>query len=91
MPMLNTPEAPAMDSEDLMKAVESGTRKAVTALAKSHTDLLFEAIRAGVADALWRVATNATSMPCHDFYDMIKDGVADGMARVNAEKDAHEG
>ena len=29
---------------------------------------LLDAIRDGVADAMWRMITNATSAPCADFY-----------------------
>jgi hypothetical protein len=39
---------------------------------------LLNAIRDGVADAMWRMITNATDMPCADFYDFVKDGVAEG-------------
>lgn len=46
-------------------------------------ELLYDAIRKGVADAIWRMATNATDMPCADFYDMIKEGVREGMARLH--------
>jgi hypothetical protein len=40
---------------------------------------LMEAIRGGVHDAMWEMITNATSWPCHDFFDMIKEGVAEGV------------
>src|SRR4051812_24928940 len=36
---------------------------------------LLDAIRAGVRDALWEMITNATSTPCGDFYDTVRDGV----------------
>ena len=41
-----------------------------------------EAIRRGVRDAIWDIATNATSMPCADFYEHIKEGVALGIQRT---------
>lgn len=28
------------------------------------------------------MATKATSMPCHDFYNSIKDGVKDAMGKL---------
>ena len=40
---------------------------------------LFDAIRAGVHDAIWRMITNATDMPCADFYEMIQKGVEKGI------------
>lgn len=45
---------------------------------------LLDAIREGVHDAVWRMITNATSMPCHDFYDMVKEGVAMGIKEAGA-------
>jgi hypothetical protein len=30
------------------------------------------AVRDGVSDAMWQMMTNATDMPCHDFYEMVK-------------------
>ena len=33
----------------------------------------YEATAAGVDRALWRMITNATQMPCTDFYDTIKE------------------
>lgn len=41
-----------------------------------------DSIRAGVSDAMWQMITNATSMPCHDFFDTVKDGVAQGMTKA---------
>ena len=36
---------------------------------------LLEAIRAGVRDAMWEMVTNATAMPCADFFDTVKDAI----------------
>ena len=41
----------------------------------SRADMM-ESVRQGVADAIWRIATNGTDMPSADFYDAIKEGVA---------------
>jgi hypothetical protein len=38
-------------------------------------DEVYQAIRDGVHDAMWQMITNATHMPCHDFYDTLKDAV----------------
>jgi hypothetical protein len=45
---------------------------------------LLDAIREGVHDAMWRMITGATSMPCHDFYATVKEGVAMGMKEASA-------
>ena len=49
----------------------------------------FKAIRQGTQDSIWQIATNATSAPCADFYDMIKQGVKEGTENltVNCRKD----
>jgi hypothetical protein len=44
---------------------------------------LLDAISRGVADAIWRVATNATQAPCADFFASIEDGVAIGVERFH--------
>ena len=38
-------------------------------------DEILEAVFNGVKSAVWDVATNATDMPCSDFYDSIRQGV----------------
>ena len=44
---------------------------------------LLDAIREGVFDAMWAVATNRTMAPCTDFYDSIQDGVEAGIKAVH--------
>jgi len=41
---------------------------------------IMDAISEGVRRAIWGIATNATGMPCHDFYAHIKDGVREAMS-----------
>lgn len=52
---------------------------------------LFDAIRDGIADGLFRIATNGSSMPTHDFFDSIEEGVRKGIAglgvRLAVERD----
>ena len=52
---------------------------------------LIDAIREGVRDAMWRMITHATSMPCHDFYDLVKEGVATGIEEAARELKRREG
>lgn len=40
---------------------------------------ILDAIRKGVCDAMWRMITNATAMPGGDFFEMVKQGVEDGI------------
>jgi len=46
---------------------------------KVTKDELLEAIHEGVKSAIWDVATNASDMPCSDFYSAIKNGVEDAV------------
>jgi len=48
-------------------------------------DELLWAIRGGVYDAVWQVATNATGAPCGDFYHAIQEGVKEAMDNVSVE------
>ena len=50
-------------------------------LPKLTKEELAEAISEGVRRAFWQMITNATSMPCADFYAALEDGVARGMER----------
>lgn len=53
-----------------------------TSLPRLSRKDLIEAITEGVRRAMWDIATNATQMPCHDFYASIQDGVRDGIERL---------
>jgi hypothetical protein len=46
---------------------------------------LLNAIRGGVHDAVRRMITNATDIPCAVFYDTLKEGVAMGIEELGAE------
>lgn len=78
-----------LDREDMMEAVSEGMRRGIVEIASRGgrfdipDELLYDAVRKGVADAIWRVANNATDMPCSDFYESIKQGARDGIARLN--------
>lgn len=47
-----------------------------------ESERIYEAIERGVSNAIWLIATNATSAPCGDFYHHIQQGVRDGIERV---------
>jgi hypothetical protein len=53
-------------------------------LPKISKQELLEAIRAGVSDAMWRMVTNATDAPGADFYDAVKQGIAEGIKSVSS-------
>jgi hypothetical protein len=80
-----------LDRDDMMEAVTEGVRHAFRDALTSGGrfdlphELVCDAIRKGVAEAIWRVATNATDMPCTDFYEAIKDGAAEGISKVSGE------
>lgn len=74
---------PELDADEIYDAVRQGVYEAFMEFMRqrSHNviegdyDPLFEGVRAGI----WQVATNATDMPCSDFYDSIQKGVAEAI------------
>jgi hypothetical protein len=68
---------PRFGREDIVAAVREDVRQAL----ELPPDLLHEAIRQGVADAVWRLATSGTATPHADFFDAIKDGAREGVER----------
>lgn len=47
---------------------------------------IYEAIKDGTCLAIWRMITNATDMPCADFFDTVKDGVKEAMMELKESK-----
>jgi hypothetical protein len=47
-------------------------------------DKIYRAIREGVHDAIWHMITNATQMPCADFYDTIKDAAREAFSKMGS-------
>lgn len=45
----------------------------------NYDDLLSTAVQKGVEIAFWNMMTNATDMPCSDFYESVKEGVRDAV------------
>ena len=80
-----------LDRDDMMEAVAEGVRQALVEIARDRErfdaphELLYNAIRQGTKDAIWAVATNATDMPCSDFYQTIKEGVSEAMQQLRDE------
>ena len=50
-----------------------------------EAEKIYEAIREGTHDAVWRMIRNATDMPCADFFDMIKEGTRDAILEMKLE------
>lgn len=47
-----------------------------------EAEKVYSAISDGVASAVWQMITNATTMPCTDFYDTLKAGVIEAMEKA---------
>lgn len=43
---------------------------------------IYKAIKDGVYEAMWQLFTNATDMPCSDFYNYIKEGVKEAHLEI---------
>ena len=74
---------------DMMESVSEGIRRGIWDVATNQSprvdvpnELLFDAVRRGVSDAMWQLMTNATGMPCADFYQAIENGTAEGSAPI---------
>ena len=50
---------------------------------KLDPERVYQAIREGVAEGVWVLASSATSMPCRDFYGAIEDGIKAAMLDLN--------
>ena len=46
------------------------------------SDRIYDAIREGVDDAVWRMITHQTHTPCHDFYCTIRQAAEKAFERV---------
>jgi len=64
--------------EPILEAVQSAIYEAISEEIPRE-DKVFEAISEGVSVAIWKIATNATSAPCGDFYYHVKQGVKEGI------------
>ena len=76
-----------LDRHDMMQAVADGVRQAFIDLGSNWGrldiphEIVHDAIRQGVHDAVWQMITNATHAPCADFYEMVKEGVENAIRR----------
>ncbi len=51
---------------------------------KLEAEKVYEAIAEGVERAIWRMITNATDMPCQDFYDTIHKAAKEAFEKVSS-------
>lgn len=69
-----------LDKDEIYDAIRDAVKEVFLELTQNMNSLQFqEAIKEGVQSAIWQVATNATDMPCADFYDSIQKGVEKAM------------
>lgn len=67
-----------MKNEELLKTFYQGLFDEIMgdiAARLPESDEVLEAITEGVDRAVWRMITNATDMPCADFYHHVQKGV----------------
>jgi hypothetical protein len=83
---------PKLDREDMMEAVTEGVRQAFVEIGTGAGrfdiphELLFDAVRQGTRDAIWKMITNATVAPCADFFETVKQGVSEAMSRLRLDE-----
>jgi len=51
---------------------------------KLDPEKVYEAIAEGVERAIWRMITNATDMPCQDFYDTIEKAAKEAFEKMSS-------
>jgi hypothetical protein len=55
-------------------------------LPRLDPDLVYRAIYEGVYDAMWQMITNATMMPCSDFFAAIEKAAENAFSKLALEK-----
>ena len=78
-----------LTKEEMYDAFRSGVKEAILEIVPDYDSSkgFFEAVEQGVSNAIWKIATNATDMPCNDFYDSIKEGVEKAHQKMNCNDD----
>ena len=77
-----------LSREDLFDAIRMGVREGIVDIGTDWGrkdiphEIVYEAIKVGVRQAIWDMITNATQMPCGDFYDTVKDGVREAIENL---------
>jgi len=67
---------PEITHEFLSSAIEDGVSQMLPDMGDGR---LQRAITNGIENAMWRMMTNATQMPCADFYEAVTNGIAKGI------------
>lgn len=83
--MHNLGEATMQIDDEFRQQMLDAVRDEVSAAFPSAEQIV-EAIRDGVRAAMWQMITNATDMPCADFYDTIEKAVRQAAEDVLSRK-----
>lgn len=67
---------PEITHDFISDAIGGGVTQALPDMDGVRLD---RAISDGVHSAMWRMITNATQMPCADFYEAVTNGIAKGI------------
>ena len=67
-----------MTEHDVYEATRDAFKEEIPYL-EAHR--IYNAISLGVQRAMWQLMSNATMMPCADFYDSVKAGVKEAMEK----------
>lgn len=67
---------PEITHDFFSDAIEGGVTQALPDMDGVR---LYRAISDGIENAMWRMITNATQMPCADFYEAVTNGIAKGI------------
>ena len=82
-----------LSKEEMYSAIVEGIKSAIHEMCDTgngfngliRKDEIFEKIESGNYRAFWQLFTNATDMPCSDFYHQIKEGVKEAISDMDIE------
>lgn len=86
------PTVLALNRDDMMAAVMCGVRDGIASLlqrdlsAEAAEDWLYVAVRDGVRDAIWKIASDGTSRPGVPFYTALQAGTQNAMETIARHK-----
>lgn len=76
-------ELPKLQATQVLNAIREGVE-----LPRITADELIAAIRGGVGDAVWRMITSGTDMPCADFYETMRIAAEAAFSKASVQRRA---
>lgn len=74
-----------MTDDDTLDSIAKGVRQGIVDLGTNWGqkdlphEIIHDAVRLGMREAIWMMITNATDAPCADFYEAVRQGVNEAL------------